>query len=421
MPTPNKGLQQPANGADVGTWDVPMNSNFGAIDTALGGVTPINAVGASGTVVLALSQYTPPIWIITGAITANIAYQLPSGVGGRWTVYNNTSGAHAITVTSAGGGSSVTLPQGQRLAIACDGVNVTIDSNAVAAGTNTQIQYNSGGMVAAGPNLQWSGSALQVGTSGGVTGQLDLFSSTTGKFVGFIAPNSANNVLWTLPATDGTSGQFLTTNGAAGLYWSSVGGSVTSFSGGSTGLTPSTATAGAVTLGGVLGVGNGGTGTTSSTGTGALVLSSGATLSSATLTSPSISNPSFSGTISGLPYASQAQVQAGSSTTAIVTPNSLVGQQSLGQNGYITLPGGAILQWKREVISVNQNTDIQSYFPITFPNAVWSMQLTSDSTNNANDVYGPTITAFTTQYVQWRMKAAGSSNSQGVWIWAIGN
>jgi hypothetical protein len=47
--------------------------------------------------------------------------------------------------------------------------------------------------------------------------------------------------------------------------WSVAGGgtSVTTFSGGTTGLTPSTATSGAVTLGGTLAVANGGTGTTS--------------------------------------------------------------------------------------------------------------------------------------------------------------
>lgn len=49
--------------------------------------------------------------------------------------------------------------------------------------------------------------------------------------------------------------------------------SVTSFSAGTTGLTPSTGTTGAVTLAGTLAVANGGTGVTTSTGTGSTVLS----------------------------------------------------------------------------------------------------------------------------------------------------
>jgi hypothetical protein len=54
---------------------------------------------------------------------------------------------------------------------------------------------------------------------------------------------------------------------------------VTTFSGGSTGLLPSSATSGAVSLSGTLGVGYGGTGTTTSTGTGSVVLSQTPTFS----------------------------------------------------------------------------------------------------------------------------------------------
>jgi len=52
---------------------------------------------------------------------------------------------------------------------------------------------------------------------------------------------------------------------------------VTTFSGGTTGLTPSSATSGAITLAGTLAVANGGTGVTTSTGTGSVVLSASPT------------------------------------------------------------------------------------------------------------------------------------------------
>jgi hypothetical protein len=55
------------------------------------------------------------------------------------------------------------------------------------------------------------------------------------------------------------------------------GAAVWSFSGGTTGLTPSSATSGAITLAGTLAVANGGTGVTSSTGSGSTVLSAGPT------------------------------------------------------------------------------------------------------------------------------------------------
>jgi hypothetical protein len=61
---------------------------------------------------------------------------------------------------------------------------------------------------------------------------------------------------------------------------------VSSFSAGSTGLTPSTATTGAVTLAGTLAVANGGTGVTTSTGSGNNVLSTSPTLVTPVLGTP---------------------------------------------------------------------------------------------------------------------------------------
>jgi hypothetical protein len=76
----------------------------------------------------------------------------------------------------------------------------------------------------------------------------------------------------------GTIGQVLTSNGGSALpTWQSASG-VSSFSAGSTGLTPNSTTSGAVTLAGTLAVLNGGTGVTSSTGTGSVVLSASPTL-----------------------------------------------------------------------------------------------------------------------------------------------
>jgi hypothetical protein len=66
---------------------------------------------------------------------------------------------------------------------------------------------------------------------------------------------------------NGTSGQILKSNGASAPSWESVSAlSVTTFSAGTTGFTPSTATGGAVTLAGTLALANGGTGATTVSG-----------------------------------------------------------------------------------------------------------------------------------------------------------
>lgn len=83
----------------------------------------------------------------------------------------------------------------------------------------------------------------------------------------------------------GTAGQILTVNsGASAPQWSTLTGvAVTTFSAGTTGFTPSTATSGAITLAGTLATTNGGTGLTSFTSGGAVYATSTSALTTGTL------------------------------------------------------------------------------------------------------------------------------------------
>ena len=73
----------------------------------------------------------------------------------------------------------------------------------------------------------------------------------------------------------GTSNQVLVSNGASAPSWSSLSSiGVTTFSAGTTGFTPSSATSGAITLAGTLATTNGGTGLTSFTANGVVYASS---------------------------------------------------------------------------------------------------------------------------------------------------
>jgi hypothetical protein len=179
--TTNKRIEKPASGDYPNAWAAPVNADWDVIDTAFGGTTSLNAVGASGTVVLTTAQYRPPLIVISGSITDNINYQLPAGIGGYWFVFNATTtgvgGPYAISFSSAGGGTTVILAQGYTTAVICDGVNVgRADTNLpVAGGSTTQVQFNSAGALAGSANLTWNGTTL---TSSSFTGPLTGNAST---------------------------------------------------------------------------------------------------------------------------------------------------------------------------------------------------------------------------------------------------
>ncbi len=130
--TTNKSIEKPSAGSYNNTWAVPVNADWDDIDNALGGNTAINVTGVlAGTYAFTLPQYQPPNVVFTGTLGANLVYALPSGVGGIWSVFNNTSGAFTLTFGSGGGGLLV-LPQGTRTLVVCDGVNVQTAQTALA-------------------------------------------------------------------------------------------------------------------------------------------------------------------------------------------------------------------------------------------------------------------------------------------------
>ena len=124
--TTNKGLNQPANGSNVDTWDVPVNNNFGWIDQAFGSTTALNATSGSAT--LADTQYRSLALAVSGAIAANVTYTIPTSVGGQWIVYNTTTdsagGPWTITIASGGGGTSVVIQRNKATIIVSDGTNI---------------------------------------------------------------------------------------------------------------------------------------------------------------------------------------------------------------------------------------------------------------------------------------------------------
>jgi hypothetical protein len=147
--------------------------------------------------------------------------------------------------------------------------------------------------------------------STGVTGTLPITNGGTGQTSASAAFNALSPITTTGDLILGTgtntagrlaiglNGYVLTSNGTT-ASWQATSSGVTSFSAGSTGFTPSTATSGAVTLAGTLATTNGGTGLTSFTTNGAVYATSTSALTTGTL--PVASGGSGATTLTGVLY-----------------------------------------------------------------------------------------------------------------------
>src|SRR6266446_3912712 len=108
--TVNTSLAIPIRGTDVGTWDLPANGNFTAIDSMFGGVTTVAL--SSQSVTLLSSQAQASVIRLTGTLLANVSVILPSIYKG-WTIDNrilNSPSSFAIILVSTNGASYIGLP-----------------------------------------------------------------------------------------------------------------------------------------------------------------------------------------------------------------------------------------------------------------------------------------------------------------------
>ena len=142
---------------------------------------------------------------------------------------------------------------------------VTLLASSATVAPVTTISFGSTGLT---PATATSGAVTVAGTlaiGNGGTGQTTAGAAfnalspitTTGDLILGNGTNSATRL------GIGANGYLLTSNGTTASWQAAPAGGVTTFSAGTTGLTPSTATSGAVTLAGTLAIANGGTGQTS--------------------------------------------------------------------------------------------------------------------------------------------------------------
>lgn len=301
--------------------DAPTDGTFLKYTTA-GGFSWTSAVGGGSVTSVAVSGGTTGLTTSGGPVTTSgtitLAGTLATGSGGTGlTAYTAgdilyyTSGT-ALSKLGIGSAnyvltSSGTAPQ----YVAQSTLSVGSAATAVSATTATNIAGGAAG-------------SLPYQTASATTNMLPLGTANYLLRAGATAPEyaSLNTVLdgltttqgsviyrgvsgWTA-LTPGTAGYLLTTNGAgADPSWSAAAASgVTSISFGSTGLTPNSASTGAISVAGTLGTGYGGTGLTTFTANGAVYASNASTLTTGTLPTTAGGTGLTSFTSGGAVYAS---------------------------------------------------------------------------------------------------------------------
>jgi len=140
MSTSNKALSQPAYNSS--SWDVPLNANFGVIDTALGSTATVSNTSAY---TLVAAEYQCMALYFNGSLSADLSISIPSGVGGMWIVTNATTDASAaiptyLTVKSSAGWSvGVVVPRSVNTVVFSNGSEVYFaQQNTTPSGTIIQ-------------------------------------------------------------------------------------------------------------------------------------------------------------------------------------------------------------------------------------------------------------------------------------------
>lgn len=246
------GLTLPTQGTLSGTWGDTVNNAISQIvDVAVAGTQTITTdadinlavtTGTNLTTGLTANSSQYAILLCTGARTA-LRYINTPKQSKIYVVINDTTGGYAVTVR--GGPTSpttgITVAAGTRAIIAWDGGLATPDfvnvGGGSAAGSNTQVQFNSSGAFGASSALTWDGTSLSAtkfagalnGTVGATTPAAGAFTTLTttsalaynyggtGQTSAFtqygVTYASTTSTLATTAA--GTAGYVLTSNGTS--------------------------------------------------------------------------------------------------------------------------------------------------------------------------------------------------------------
>jgi hypothetical protein len=178
-------LERQASGENAGNWGNLVNYVFNRLDSSVRGYIDVDVAGSANVTLISNNSTTNTddsstddqvhnkVLEFTGALTGDI-HVFTDAVEGEYIVFNNTSGSQTLTFAPTGG-TGIVLQQGAKTLV-----------------------YTNG------------------------TVMFDVMADLGNINVAGIA-NNGSSTYFTLPSSDGTSGQALTTNGSGQLSFATAG------------------------------------------------------------------------------------------------------------------------------------------------------------------------------------------------------
>ena len=176
-------LELMETGANASTWGTNTNTNLEVLDAFAQGYVS-KSVAGSADVTLTTGNADPDaesankVIELTGALTGAISVLIPAVTGGsEYLIYNNTSGAYALTIAATGhAANGVVVTQGAYSRVYCDGTanfNVAVSTSVLGAVTTKGAAvFDAGATVTAGQALVAGSGNINIRSNGEVSATL---------------------------------------------------------------------------------------------------------------------------------------------------------------------------------------------------------------------------------------------------------